>query len=74
MWEAETMNQTNVIQVQPGLQSRLESRASFEVRRKEAQIRRRRKKKTERTLVAASFTDLYRLTGEVLATAGTAGT
>merc|ERR550519_2207306 len=51
-------DQTNVIKV--------ESRASFEIRRKEAQIRRRRKKKTERTLVAASFTDLYRLTGDVL--------
>jgi len=45
---------------------KVESRASFEVRRKEAQIRRRRKKKTDRTLVASSFTDLYRLTGEVL--------
>ena len=57
-----TNDKTNVIPVE----TRLESRASFEVRRKEAQIRRRRKKKTERTLVAASFTDLYRLTGEVL--------
>lgn len=54
-------DQTNVIKVE----SR-ESRASFEVRKKEAQIRRRRKKKTDRTLVASSFSDLYRLTGEVL--------
>ena len=37
---------------------KVESRASFEARRKEAQVRRRRKKKTERTLVATSFTDL----------------
>ena len=45
---------------------KVESRASFEARRKEAQVRRRRKKKTDRTLVASSFTDLYTLTGEVL--------
>ena len=46
---------------------KLESRASFEARRKEAQVnRRRKKKKTDRTLVASSFTDLYTLTGEVL--------
>ena len=45
---------------------RVESRASFEARRKEAQVKRRKKKKTDRTLVASSFTDLYALTGEVL--------
>jgi len=45
---------------------KVESRASFEVRKKEAQVRRRRKKKTDRTLVATSFTDLYTLTGEIL--------
>ena len=47
-------------------QFKVESKASFEVRRKEAQVRRRRKKKTDRTLVATSFSDLYTLTGEVL--------
>jgi len=39
---------------------------SFEVRKKEAQVRRRKKKKTDRTLVASSFDDLYKLTGETL--------
>merc|ERR1712131_487523 len=45
---------------------KVESRASFEVRKKEAQVRRRRKKKTDRTLVATTFSDLYTLTGEIL--------
>ena len=45
---------------------KLESKASFEKRKKEAQARRRRRKKTEKTLVAQSFSDLYKLTGEVL--------
>jgi len=36
------------------------------VRQKEAQLRRTKKRKTERTLVASNFADLYKLTGETL--------
>ena len=39
---------------------------SFESRKKEAQVQRRKKKKTDRTLVASSFDDLYKLPGEIL--------
>eukprot|EP00092_Neocalanus_flemingeri_P003996 GFUD01004302.1.p1 GENE.GFUD01004302.1~~GFUD01004302.1.p1 ORF type:complete len:251 (+),score=70.61 GFUD01004302.1:94-846(+) len=43
-----------------------EEKASFEIRKNEAQVRRRKKKKTDRTIVASSFDDLYKLPGEVL--------
>jgi len=39
---------------------------TFEIRKKEAQVKRRKKKKTDRTLVSSSFDDLYKLTGETL--------
>jgi len=41
-------------------------KSEFEFRKKEAQVRRRKKKRTEHTLVASSFDDLYKLPGEVL--------
>merc|ERR1712130_368167 len=39
---------------------------SFEARQKEAQKRRKKMGKTDRTLVASTFADLYKLTGETL--------
>jgi len=44
----------------------MEGKETFSVRQREAQMRRKKKRKTERTLVASTFADLYKLTGETL--------